>query len=71
MKKCFPKVINLLKQFKKPLVIDGEEYNVLVKDNQMVKMFVDYYGHCKILIDRQKAIKYKESLEEGTKKSNI
>ena len=59
-----PKVINLLKQFKKPLVIDGEEYNVLVKDNQMVKMFVDYYGHCKILIDRQKAIKYKESLEE-------
>ena len=59
-----PKVINLLKQFKKPLVIDGEEYNVLVKDNQMVKMFVDYYGHCKILIDRQKAIKYKESLKE-------
>ena len=59
-----PKVINLLKQFKKPLVIDDEEYNVLVKDNQMVKMFVDYYGHCKILIDRQKAIKYKESLEE-------
>ena len=59
-----PKVINLLKQFKKPLVIDGEEYNVLVKDNQMVKMFVDYYGHCKILIDRQKAIQYKENLEE-------
>ena len=63
-----PKVINLLKQFKKPLVIDGEEYNVLVKDNQMVKMFVDYYGHCKILIDRQKAIKYKESLEEEQRK---
>ncbi len=63
-----PRVINLLKQFKKPLVIDGEEYNVLVKDNQMVKMFVDYYGHCKILIDRQKAIRYKESLEEEQRK---
>ena len=60
----FPMVQNLLKQFKNPLVIDGEPYNVLVKDNQMVKMFVDYYGHCKILIDREKAIKYKENLEE-------
>ena len=60
----FPMVKDLLKQHKTPLVIDGEEYNVLIKDNQMVKMFVDYYGHCKILIDRQKAIKYKENLEK-------
>ena len=64
----FPMVKDLLKQFKNPLIIDGEEYNVLVKDNQMVKMFVDYYGHCKILIDKQKAIKYKESLKEERRK---
>ena len=63
----FPLVKNLLKQFKNPLSFEGEEYNVLAKDNQMVKMFVDYYGHCKILIDRAKAIKYKESLEEEKK----
>ena len=59
----FPMVRDLLKQFKTPLSFDGEEYNVMAKDNQMVKMFVDYYGHCKILIDRQKAITYKENLE--------
>lgn len=64
----FPMVRDLLKKFKKPLVIDGEEYNVLVKDNQMVKMFVDYYGHANILIDREKAIKYKERLEEEQRK---
>ena len=62
--KMFPMVRDLLKKFKKPLVIDGEEYNVMIKDNQMVKMFVDYYGHANILIDREKAIKYKERLEE-------
>ena len=60
----YPLVKNLLKQFKNPLVVDGEPYNVLVRDNQMVKMFVDYYGHAKILIDKEKAIKYKESLSE-------
>lgn len=67
-KKMFPMVKDLLKQFKSPLSFDGEKYNVLVKDNQMVKMFVDYYGHCKILIDRQKALKYKENLENERKK---
>lgn len=64
----YPLVNNLLKLFKNPLSFDGKEYNVMVKDNQMVTMFVDYYGHCKILIDRQKAIKYKENLEEEKKK---
>lgn len=64
----FPMVQNLLKQFKNPLVIDGEPYNVLVKDNQMVMMFVDYYGHCKILIDREKAIKYRDNLEAEQKR---
>ena len=67
-KKMFPMVRDLLKQFKSPLSFDGEEYNVMAKDNQMVKMFVDYYGHCKILIDRQKAIRYKENLEEEKRK---
>lgn len=64
----FPRVRDLLKQFKKPLFLDGETYNVLVKDNQMVKMFVDYYGHANILIDKEKATKYKEKLEEQQKK---
>lgn len=63
-----PLVKNLLKQHKTPLTIDGKVYDVLAKDNQMVKMFVDYYGHCKILIDKQKAIKYKENLEAEQKK---
>lgn len=66
-KKMFPLVKDLLKQFKTPLSFDGEEYNVMIKDNQMVKMFVDYYGHCKILIDKEKALKYKENLEEEKK----
>lgn len=67
-KKMFPLVKDLLKQFKTPLTFDDEVYNVMIKDNQMVKMFVDYYGHCKILIDRQKALKYKENLEDEQKR---
>lgn len=67
-KKMFPLVKDLLKQFKTPLTFDDEVYNVMIKDNQMVKMFVDYYGHCKILIDRQKALKYKENLENEQKR---
>ena len=67
-KVLYPLVRDLLKTFKTPLSFDGEEYNVLIKDNQMVKMFVDYYGHVKILIDREKAIKYQHNLEEQQKK---
>ena len=66
--KLLPLVINLLKRFKTPLSFDGEFYNVLIKDNQMVKMFVDYYGHVKILIDREKAIQYQHNLEEEQRK---
>lgn len=62
--KMFPEVLKLLKRFKKPLVFDGVPYNVLAKDNKMVKIFVDYYGHAKILIDREKAIKFKEQLQQ-------
>ena len=64
----YPAVRKLLKQFKKPMVINGVPYDVLMKDNQMVKIFVDYYGHAKILIDREKAIKYKAQLEEKQRK---
>lgn len=59
-----PEVDKLLKQFEYPLSFDDIVYNVKNKDNQMVRAFVDYYGHAKILIDRQKAQKYKEQLEE-------
>lgn len=58
-----PKVISLLRNFKKPIILDNVPYNVLAKDNQMVKAFVDYYGHAKILIDREKAIKYRDTLQ--------
>ena len=66
--KLFPMVKKLLSQFKNPLTFDGVVYNVINKDNSLVNAFVDYYGHAKILIDRKKAIKYKEQLEEDQKK---
>ena len=62
--KMNPVVDELLKQFKHPLSFDGVVYNVKNKDNQMVRAFVDYYGHAKILIDREKAQEYKRQLEE-------
>ena len=65
--KMRPVVSALLKKFKNPLVFNGEEYKVMVKDNQMVKAFVDYYGHAKILIDKEKAKKYQTQLEEEQK----
>ena len=66
--KMYPVVRALLNKFKTPLVFDGVPYDVLSKDNQMVRIFVDYYGHAKILIDKEKAIKYKEQLETEQKR---
>ena len=60
----FPKVQALLHEFKNPLILDGKPYKVLVKDNQLVNAFVDYYGHAKILIDKEKAKKYQQQLQE-------
>lgn len=60
----FPKVQELLHEFKHPLEFDGKPYKVLVKDNQLVNAFVDYYGHAKILIDKEKAKKYQQQLQE-------
>lgn len=66
--KMFPEVQKLLGEFKNPLVFDGVPYKVLVKDNQLVNAFVDYYGHAKILIDKEKAKKYQEQLSEQQRK---
>ena len=63
----YPKVRQLLKKFKNPLIINGVPYDVISRDNVMVKIFVDYYGHAKIPIDRERAIKYKKQLEERQK----
>ena len=63
----YPKVRQLLKKFKNPLVINGVPYDVIARDNIMVKIFVDYYGHAKIPIDKERAIRYKEQLEERQK----
>lgn len=60
--KMLPEVQKLLHEFKHPLVLDGKPYKVLVKDNQLVNAFVDYYGHAKILIDKEKAKKYQDQL---------
>ena len=64
----FPKVQQLLHEFKHPLMLDGKPYKVLVKDNQLVNAFVDYYGHAKILIDKEKAKKYQQQLQEEQRK---
>ena len=65
--KMEPVVRELLAQFKHPLSFDGVPYRVMAKDNQMVKAFVDYYGHAKILIDKEKAKKYQEQLTKKQK----
>lgn len=67
-KKLYPKVKELLGRFRNPLYFNGKKYDVLLKDNALVSAFVDYYGHTNILIDREKALKYKEGLEEEQKK---
>lgn len=66
--KMMPELQKLLNEFKHPLVFDGVPYKVLAKDNQLVNAFVDYYGHAKILIDKEKAKKYQTQLAEQQKK---
>ena len=59
-----PKVKELLAKFRDQLILDGKPYNIMKKDNALVQAFVDYYGHAKILIDKEKAIIYKKQLED-------
>lgn len=66
--KMYPEVRKLINRNDTTLSFDGVKYDVISKDNQLVKTFVDYYGHAKILINRQKALKYKDQLETEQKK---
>lgn len=64
----FPMVKNLLNKSPYKMILDGKEYNIVDRDNKLIKAFVDYYGHAELKIDKQIAITYKEQIIEDLKK---
>lgn len=60
-----PEVVKLLKQA--PSIVsmeDGKPYNVMMRDNELIRAFTDYYNHAKLLVDREAALEYKDSVEK-------
>lgn len=60
----YPKVKELLN--KAPNVLDlGEgRYNVMNRDNELIRAFTDYYGHALIKVNRKTAQEYKDRVEK-------
>lgn len=60
-----PRVEKLLKGAPKVIQMEaGKNYNVLMRDNELIRAFTDYYNHVDLLIDRSVAENYKKSIEE-------
>lgn len=59
-----PKVAELLSKAPEVISMDGKPYNVLRRDNELIRAFTDYYNHVTLLVDRDTAKSYKDNIEE-------
>ena len=68
-KRLYPKVIELLKKAPKILSLEGNDkpYNVINKDNELIRAFTDYYNRVDLKVNKQAAIAYKELIETDSK----
>lgn len=66
--KLYPKVVELLKKCPNRRTLAGEHYNPLKADNKLIRAFTDYYQHVDLKVNRQAAIDYKMSVQDGLAK---
>lgn len=67
--KLMPAVKELLSKAPNIINIDGKApYNVVLRDNELIRAFADYYNHVDLIIDTDVAKEYKKSIEEGLTK---
>lgn len=67
-KKLYPMVRELLAQAPSIIELDGKPYDIVQEDNNLIRAFVDYYGHATMKIDSAEARRYEKMVKEGLNK---
>lgn len=60
----YPKVKDLLKKCPSKTSLDGAPYDPMMRDNELIRAFTDYYSHVNLVVDRKEAENYKAFIEE-------
>ena len=64
--KLLPMTVGLLKQAPDVIQLDEDKkYNIIQEDNNLVRAFVDYYGHAKLKINSDEAKAYELLVKDG------
>ena len=60
----YPMVKKLLSKYTKTISLeDGKPYDIIKRDNELIRAFVDYYGHVNIEVDTPVAIEYQDKIK--------
>ena len=64
--KLYPAVKNLIAKAPKIMTFKGEDkpYNVISRDNELIRAFTDYYNRVDLLVDTNAAKEYQKYIEE-------
>ena len=69
--KLYPAVIKLISQAPKIMTFKGDDkpYNVIARDNELIRAFTDYYNRVDLLVNRETALDYQKYVEETLQKT--
>ena len=70
--KLYPEVKKLICKAPQRIVMSGEKtpYDVMSKDNELIRAFTDYYNRVDLYVDRQEAVRYKEAVEKALEETD-
>lgn len=64
----YPMVKKLLSKYTKTISLEnGKPYDIIARDNELIRAFVDYYGHVDIEVDTPVAEAYRDKIIEDLK----
>lgn len=69
--KLYPAVVKLISQAPKIMTFKGDDkpYNVIARDNELIRAFTDYYNRVDLLVNRETALDYQKYVEETLQKT--
>lgn len=70
--KLYPEVKKLLNKAPQRIIMSGEKtpYDVMSKDNELIRAFTDYYNRVDLRVDKQAALEYKTAVEKALEETD-
>ena len=70
--KLYPEVRKLLSKAPQRIIMSGEKtpYDVMSKDNELIRAFTDYYNRVDLRVDKQAALEYKIAVEKALEETD-